>query len=299
MSEYDPASYMEKLYLSNPLQDPLVRRVVRELGLAEGSLGLDAGCGVGLQLPTLIEAVGPSGRVVGLDIRAEFIEEAARNVAAWGAGGRVSLVRGDIYDLPFQDQEFDWIWSASCACYSMSRPLELLGGFRRVLKPEGRLFILIWSAQQLLPGYPLLEAHLNATTAGIAPFTRRQSPEHHFLRLLGWMDRAGLVDPCARSFTQDVCAPLDDPQRQALLTLMRMRWLEGVKELRRAERRLFQRITDPSSPEFILSLPDYCGFYTYTLFQAACPRCAKINSNCAMEKSSRQRNFHQGGRDVQ
>ena len=85
------------------------------------------------------------------------------------------------------------------------------------------------------------------------------------------MSSAGLVDPCARCFTEDICAPLDEPLRQALLALMRMRWLEGTKELPRAERRLFQRLTDPSSPEFILGLPDYYGFYAYTLFQAARP----------------------------
>jgi ubiquinone/menaquinone biosynthesis C-methylase UbiE len=135
MPECDAASYMEKLYLSNLAQEPLMRKVMRTLGLSEASRGLDAGCGVGLQFPPLLEAAGAAGHVTGLDIRAEFLEEAARNAASWGVGTQVDLVRGDIYNLPFQDREFDWIWSASCACYSMSRPLELLSGFRRVLKP--------------------------------------------------------------------------------------------------------------------------------------------------------------------
>jgi hypothetical protein len=51
-----------------------------------------------------------------------------------------------------------------------------------------------------------------------------------------------------------------------------MRWLEAEKELSRADLRLFQKITDPSSPEFILDQPDYYGFYTYTLFRARAPR---------------------------
>jgi len=271
MPEYDPAAYIEKLYLSDPLQDPLMRRIAKAIGLPEGSRGLDAGCGVGLQIPPLSEAVGPRGRVTGLDIRPEFVQEAKKNIARWGLAERVSLVQGDIYALPFRDRQFDWIWSASCACYAMERPLQLLEAFRRVLKPGGLLLIVIWSGQQLLPGYPRLEAVLNATTPGIAPFTPADPPERHFLRLAGWMRRAGFSRAAARPFTEGVCAPLDEPIRSALLTLTQMRWLEAERELSRADRRLYQSITDPSSPDFILDQPDYYGFYTYTLFSAKAP----------------------------
>ena len=139
--DYDAKAYMEKFYLSDPLQDPLIRRVVQAIDLPEGSRGLDAGCGVGLQIPPLAQAVGAGGHITGLDIRPEFLEEAGRNIVTWELEERVSLVQGDIYDLPFRDQEFDWAWSASCACYSMGRPLPLLQGFRRILKPGGLLSV--------------------------------------------------------------------------------------------------------------------------------------------------------------
>jgi SAM-dependent methyltransferase len=271
MTGYDPAAYMEELYLSDPLQDPVVRLIVEEIGLPAGSRGLDAGCGVGLQIPPLAEAVGPRGRVTGLDILPEFVEEAKRNVGRWAFADRVSLVQGDIYKPPFQDRQFDWIWSASCACYAMKRPLELLKGFRRILRPGGLLLIVIWSGQQLLPGYPRLEAALNATAPGIAPFTAGASPEHHFLRLTGWMRKAGLTEATARPFTRGVCAPMDEPIRLALLSLIKMRWLAAEKELSRSDLRLYRRITDPSSPDFILARSDYYGFYTYTLFRAEEP----------------------------
>ena len=271
MGEHDPALYMEELYRSDPLQAPLMRRMLRSIQLAEGSCGLDAGCGVGLQIPLLAEAVGPQGRVTGLDILPQFVQEATRNIAKWKLGERASVVEGDIYQPPFGEQEFDWIWSASCACYAMRRPLELLEQLRRALKPGGLLAIVIWSGQQLLPGFPRLEAILNATTPGIAPFTVADSPTHHFLRLAGWMSKAGFREAAARPFSAGVSAPLDEPTRDALLSLIQMRWLGAEKELSRADRRLFQRITDPSSPEFILDQPDYYGFYTYTLFRAKAP----------------------------
>jgi demethylmenaquinone methyltransferase/2-methoxy-6-polyprenyl-1,4-benzoquinol methylase len=269
MSEYDPDAYMQMLYLSNPLQDPLVRRVVRAAGLPGGSRGLDAGCGVGLQFPALAEAVGEEGRITGLDILPEFLEEAEKNAAGWGLSERVSLIQGDIYDLPFEDRQFDWIWSASCACYSLHRPLAVLQGLRRILRPGGLILILLWSGQQLLSGYPRLEACLNATSAGIAPFAKTGRPEDHFLRLVHWMRKAGFVEATAQPFTEAIHAPLDQARRNALLALIEMRWRAAEKELSRADRRLFRRITDPSSPEFILDQPGYYGFYTYSLFRAA------------------------------
>jgi SAM-dependent methyltransferase len=271
MAEQDPAAYMEELYRSDPLQRPLMRRILRSIPLPEESCGLDAGCGVGLQIPLLAEAVGPRGQVTGLDILPQFVQEATRNIAGWKLGDRARVVQGDIYEPPFGQQEFDWIWSASCACYAMSRPLELLEGLRRILKPGGLLAIVIWSGQQLLPGFPRLEANLNATTPGIAPFAAGGSPTHHFLRLAGWMRKAGFLEAAAQPFSAGVSAPFDEPSRDALLSLIRMRWLGAEKELNRADRRLFQRITDPSSGEFILAQRDYYGFFTYTLFRAKAP----------------------------
>jgi len=271
MSEHDLDANRDRLYLSHPLQDPLVRRVLQSVGLPGGSRGLDAGCGVGLQIPLLAEAVGPRGHVTALDILPQFVAEAAGNVVDWGLAGHASLVQGNVFAIPFADRGLDWIWSSNCACYSMRRPLDLLTEFRRVLKPGGQLLILIWSGQQLLPGYPRLEALLNATAAGIAPFAREDRPEHHFLRLLCWLGKAGFVDLSAQPFSEGVCAPLEDPIRRALLALFEMRWTGAEKELSPADRRLYRRITDPASPEFILDLPGYYGFYTYTLFRATAP----------------------------
>ena len=271
MAEHDPAAYMEELYRSDPLQKPLLRRILRSIQLPVGSCGLDAGCGVGLQIPLLAEAAGPQGHVTGLDILPQFVQETSRNLATWELEERAKVVQGDIYELPFGQREFDWIWSASCACYAMSRPLELLEELRRVLKPGGLLMIVIWSGQQLLPGFPRLEAILNATTPGFAPFTAGVAPTHHFLRLAGWMRKAGYLGAEAQPFSAGVSAPLDEPTRDALLSLIQMRWLGAEKELSRTDRLLFRQITDSSSPDFILDQPDYYGFYTYTLFRATAP----------------------------
>ena len=95
-------------------------------------------------------------------------------------------------DLPFDDDTFDWIWSMDCVGYAPVEPLPLIEELVRVTKPGGRIALLAWSSQQLLPGHPGLEAKLNATSAGIAPFSFEKKPEEHFLRALGWFQQLGL-----------------------------------------------------------------------------------------------------------
>jgi hypothetical protein len=51
---------------------PLLVAVIRSLCLPEGSHGLDAGRGVGMQALLLADEVAPEGHVAGVDCRAEF-----------------------------------------------------------------------------------------------------------------------------------------------------------------------------------------------------------------------------------
>lgn len=65
---HDTDSYLQSLIATNPLQEPVMRRVVRALDLPPGSRGLDVGCGIGLQAVLLAEAVGAAGHVTGVDL---------------------------------------------------------------------------------------------------------------------------------------------------------------------------------------------------------------------------------------
>ncbi len=58
------------------------RRAVQEIGLSEGSLVLDIACGTGLNFPLLQQAVGPEGRIIGLDYSQGMLQRAARKVEA-------------------------------------------------------------------------------------------------------------------------------------------------------------------------------------------------------------------------
>jgi ubiquinone/menaquinone biosynthesis C-methylase UbiE len=57
---------------------------VRRLALRPGDAVIDLGCGTGLSLPLLVDAVGPEGRVIGVDASPHMLARARRRVEAAG-----------------------------------------------------------------------------------------------------------------------------------------------------------------------------------------------------------------------
>jgi ubiquinone/menaquinone biosynthesis C-methylase UbiE len=268
----DTDAYAHKLHLSDFLREPLILSAIHALQLPLGSRGLDAGCGIGSHTLLLAEAVGPSGHVTGLDRSADFLARARDATGPSSLSRRVSFREGDVRRLPFDDDTFDWIWSVDCVGYAPGEPVPLLKELARVVKPGGSVAILGWSSQQLLPGHPLLEARLNATSAGIAPFVAGKRPELHFLRALGWFRDVGFAEPRAQTFVGGVHAPLSDESRNALISLFEMRWGEPKSELSEEDWAECQRLCQPQSPDFILNAPDYYAFFTYSMFHGRVTR---------------------------
>lgn len=264
--EPDRESYIQKLSQSDPLREPAIRSAIQALQLPAGSRGLDAGCGIGSHTLLLAEAVAPGGHVTGLDVSPEFLDYARETAEKSGLSEQVSFYEGDVHKLPFGNDVFDWVWSVDCVGYAPEEPLPLVKELTRVVKPGGSVAILVWSSQQLLPGYPLLEARLNATSSGIAPFVKGKRPEAHFLRALGWFLDAGLKEPTAQTFVGEAHAPLSNDIRSALSSLFQMRWPEAQSEVAPEDWAEFQRLCQPESPDFILNQPDYYAFFTYSMF---------------------------------
>ena len=262
-----PKNYAEKLSWSNLLREPVLRSAIRALQLPSGSRGLDAGCGIGVHTLWLAEAVAPDGHVIGLDLSPEFLVQAREIAKKSSLSKHVSFQEGDVNKLPFNDNTFDWAWSVDTIW--SEHPVKELA---RVVKPGGTVAILAWSSQQLLPGYPLLEARLNATSAGIAPFIKGMKPESHVLCALGWLRKAGLAKCKARTFIGEVHAPLSEDTIIALLSLFEMRWEGAQSEVTAEDWAKYQRFCQPESPDFILNLPDYYAFFTYSLFYGKVPK---------------------------
>jgi ubiquinone/menaquinone biosynthesis C-methylase UbiE len=81
------------------------RKGVRALGLRAGDRVLEVGVGTGRNLPYLLDAVGPGGSVVGVDLSAGMLAEARKLVAARG-WENVTLIEANAATAPLEG-EFD------------------------------------------------------------------------------------------------------------------------------------------------------------------------------------------------
>jgi demethylmenaquinone methyltransferase/2-methoxy-6-polyprenyl-1,4-benzoquinol methylase len=264
---FDADLYIQRALESNAIREPVMRSVIQALRLPQGTHGLDAGCGIGLQMPLLAEAIGANGHVTGLDLMPELIAYGETMVKQVGLSGQLTFQQGDVKDLPFEDDTFDWVWSADCVGYPAAELTPLLKELIRVTKAGGSVAILAWSSQQILPGYPLLEARLNATCSAYIPFLKETSPQQNFMRALRSFHEAGLEQCRAQTFVGDIQAPLGNEQRNALLSLFEMLWGEQQPEVSAQDRAEYERLCKPASKHFILELPDYYAFFTYTMFR--------------------------------
>jgi SAM-dependent methyltransferase len=124
----------ERLRILSRVMQPTTRSLLDRVGLREGMACLDVGCGGGDATLEMARLVGPTGRVVGVDIDAAKIELARREAADSNLHGvefRVAQVEqsGD-------DAEFDVVYARFLLTH-LSDPGEALARMVRQLRPGG------------------------------------------------------------------------------------------------------------------------------------------------------------------
>ena len=78
------------------------RRAVEALDLRPGDTAVDLACGTGVNLPHLARAVGPTGRVVAVDLSPGMLAQARQRAEANG-WRNVELVEADVRDYVFPE----------------------------------------------------------------------------------------------------------------------------------------------------------------------------------------------------
>ena len=115
--------------------EPLRRLAVARLGLRPGQTVLDLGCGTGLSLPLLHEAVGPGGQVVGVEQCAHMLAQARQRVDEAGLSG-VTLLHAPVEEAPLDG------W-ADAACFHFTHDILLspqaLARVMRHLRPGAQV----------------------------------------------------------------------------------------------------------------------------------------------------------------
>jgi demethylmenaquinone methyltransferase/2-methoxy-6-polyprenyl-1,4-benzoquinol methylase len=120
-----------------------VRRMGLEMLHAQaGEKVLEIGFGTGHCLIELARAVGPSGRVFGMDLSEKMVEIAWKRICDIGLQERIELICGDALHLPYTSASQDGIFmSFTLELFDTPEIPRVLAECKRVLKPGGMIVV--------------------------------------------------------------------------------------------------------------------------------------------------------------
>lgn len=184
------------LEVRQPLErqlEPLGRVAMAALQVFAGDRVLDIGCGLGGTPLALARAVGPNGRVVGLELLQPAVDVVRSDP---DLPGNVTFLCGDAQTYPLAPGSFDAMFSRFGVMF-FADPVGAFQNLLRALRPGGRLGFVCWRRLEeneldnlpLRAAKPYLPPHLVAETASAGWFSF-SDPEN----IRAVLARAGFVD---------------------------------------------------------------------------------------------------------
>ncbi|HEV3331562.1 MAG TPA: class I SAM-dependent methyltransferase [Bryobacteraceae bacterium] len=126
-----------------------------ELKISKGSTVADIGAGVGYMSWRLAERVGPTGKVYANDIQAPMLDQLRRNMEQRHLAN-VEPVLGNPDDPKLPQGRMDLVLMVD-VYHEFSEPQKMLRHIRESLKPDGRMVLLEYRAED--PKVPILPLH--------------------------------------------------------------------------------------------------------------------------------------------
>lgn len=104
-----------------------------------GLTAVDLGCGIGR---TAIAMAELGAQVTALDLSEENLSYVQHNSEK--SGKKITIIKGDVLDLPFNDESFDFVWCNGVIHHTLD-PIKAFREAARIVKKGGYLFIGVYS----------------------------------------------------------------------------------------------------------------------------------------------------------
>jgi len=126
------------------------RRTIELASLPRGSRVLDVCCGTGASALPAAEAVGPTGKIIGVDLAEELLE-LARRKAVQQRLGNIKFEVGDMLSLRFPTESFDAVVCVFGIFFVPDMPRAVSELWSRI-RPGGKLAMTTWGPNFFQPG---------------------------------------------------------------------------------------------------------------------------------------------------
>ncbi len=150
-SKEETKAYYDKIasvydLLAERSEQPMREKGLQKLAAKPGERILEVGFGTGHCLVELARAVGPDGKVFGVDLSGEMVRLAGELVEREGVADRVELTNGDGAHLPYEENSLDGVFTSfTLELFDTPEIPNVLSEWKRVLKPGGRLAVVAMS----------------------------------------------------------------------------------------------------------------------------------------------------------
>ncbi|MFB5610335.1 MAG: class I SAM-dependent methyltransferase [Nitrosopumilaceae archaeon] len=132
--------FIEKFYRLLGLKIPKYRKIsIAALELSKGDTVVELGCGTGSNFSLVLDAIGPNGKLIGVDINDKMLEQAKKKIQKNG-WKNVELVLCDVAEFKFPET-VDGIFSTGALSYS-SQYDKIIKKAHKALK-LGKNFVLL------------------------------------------------------------------------------------------------------------------------------------------------------------
>jgi len=121
---------------------------IKLLNPQPGDIILEVGFGTGHTFAPLVQSVGASGSVYGIDLSEGMIHQAKTRVKKQGIEQLVNIVQGDVLNLPFKQAVFDGIFiSFTLEIFGDGEIQSVLEACSHCLRSDGHLCVVSMSKQ--------------------------------------------------------------------------------------------------------------------------------------------------------